>query len=151
MCGIIEGECVMLRKVFVSAAVLSTLLAGNANSDQPLSASGAGYTFQIQGFVPVICRATVEGATYAPQAGRIDLGTLDEFCNSPAGYQVWAEHSPNLAGAKLVIDGREVPLSDSGVTMVSQSPGAAVHKRTLALELADGKTTGSLSIRVRPL
>ena len=32
----------MLKKVFVSVAVLSTMLAGAATSGQPLSASGAG-------------------------------------------------------------------------------------------------------------
>lgn len=141
----------MLKKVFVTAAVLSTMVAGAANSTQPLNASGGGYTFRIQGFVPVICRATVQDATYAPRAGRIDLGTLDEFCNSPAGYQVWAEHSTSLAGSKLVVDGREVRLSRSGATMISQSRNAAVAKRPLALEMADGATTGSLSIRVKAL
>ncbi|HZV84128.1 MAG TPA: hypothetical protein VFF48_03995 [Brevundimonas sp.] len=141
----------MLKKVFVSVAVLSTVLAGAATSGQPLSASGAGYTFRIQGFVPVICRATVQGATYAPQAGRIDLGTLDEFCNSPTGYQVWAEHSTSLADAKLVVDGREVSLSRSGKTLISHSGRAATHKRPLALELADRGATGSLSIRVKTL
>lgn len=141
----------MLKKVFVSVAVLSTMLAGAAASDQPLSTAGSGYTFRIHGFVPVICRATVQNASYAPQAGRIDLGTLDEFCNSPSGYEVWAEHSTSLAGAKLVVDGREVSLSQSGSTLVSQSQTAAMLKRPLALELADSGATGSLSIRVKTL
>lgn len=141
----------MLKKVFLSITVLSTLLAGAAASGQQLSASDSGYTFRIQGLVPVICRATVQGATFVPQAGRIDLGTLDEFCNSPGGYEVWAEHSPSLADAKLVVEGREVRLSHSGQTMVSQSLTAAVRKRPLALELADGQATGSLTIRIRTL
>ena len=141
----------MLRNIFVSVAVLATMVAGTASSGQTLSASGGGYTFRIQGFVPVICRATVQGATYAPQSGRIDLGTLDEFCNSPSGYQVWAEHSTSLADAKLVVDGREVSLSRSGKTLISQSGQAAMHKRPLALELSDRGATGSLSIRVKTL
>lgn len=141
----------MLKKVFVSVAVLSTMLAGAATSGQPLSTAGSGYTFRIHGFVPVICRATVQNANYAPQAGRIELGTLDEFCNSPTGYQVWAEHSTSLAGAKLVVDGREVSLSRSGATMISHSRGAAMVKRPLALQLTDPSATGSLSIRVKTL
>ena len=93
----------------------------------------------------------IHNKAYAPQEGRIDLGTLDEFCNSPTGYQVWAEHSASLAGAKLVVDGREVSLSQSGKTLISHSGQAAMHKRPLALELANRGTTGSLSIRVKTL
>lgn len=136
-------------KIAVIAA-LAALTAPAANSAEAYRIDG-GYTFKIEGFVPVVCRATVDSSHVTPGSGSLQLGTMSEFCNNASGYEVWAEHSDSLAGSTLVVDGREISLSKSGETLVSHSRSAAVATRRLALNLAEGATTGSLSIRVKTL
>lgn len=110
-------------------------------------AQTAGYTLTITGFVPVICRASLDATVVPGAPGRTSLGALNEFCNSPNGYQVFVESSPELAGATLLIDGSPVLLSASGPTLVSASNGPAIESRQLALDTS-GAVSGSLSIRV---
>ena len=135
------------KTILLATALAAGLAAPAANSAQPFGVE-TGYTFQIRGFVPVICRATVDADHVVPQDGKVALGTMREFCNSASGYEVWADHSTGLAGSSLVVDGHEVRLSLSGATLISQSRSAAVAKRDLMLNLAEGATSGSLSIRV---
>lgn len=140
-----------MKKLSIAVvAAAAALTAPAANSTTPYSVEG-NYTFKIEGFVPVICRATVNSSNVSPQDGAVQLGIMSEFCNNASGYEVWAEHSDSLAGSTLVVDGREIQLSDSGTTLVSQSGSAAVANRQLALNLADGVSSGSLSIRINPL
>ncbi len=119
------------------------------------SALGAGavgvsdqYTIDIRGFVPVICRASVETRNVTPARGRAPLGTLREFCNNPNGYEVWLDHSPTLAGAAMVVDGKRVELSRGNATLLSRSGHAAVTARSLDMEMPRDGMTGHLTIRV---
>lgn len=122
-----------------------------ANGFAPSVAVGSNqYTIAVIGYVPVICRAKVEASVIAPSAGTVSLGTLKEFCNSPGGYRVVADYSPALADARLVIDGTELPLDESGSVTVSQSDQAAIINRAVELELANDGQTGSLSFRIEP-
>ncbi len=122
-----------------------------ASSFEPsVSVGGSKYTIGISGFVPVICRANVDASVIAPNAGTVSLGTLKEFCNSPSGYRVMADYSPALADAKLLVDGREVALDQSGSVTVSQSDQAAVISRAVELQLAQDGQTGALSFRIEP-
>lgn len=137
-----------MSKRLLTAAAAVALLAGPASAAAPAS---PGFTMNIEGFVPVICRASL-GASQAPaNAGRVSLGKLSEFCNNPSGYQVWVDYSPALASATLIVDGQSVPLSASGATMISSSPTAAVTAHDLALDIPDGGAEGSISVRVVPL
>lgn len=108
------------------------------------------YTIAVVGYVPVICRAKVEASIIAPTSGTVSLGTLKEFCNSPSGYRVVADYSPALADSRLLIDGTEVPLDDTGSVTVSQSDQAAIIDRAVELQLANEGQTGSLSFRIEP-
>ena len=86
-----------------------------------VNVGGAQFTIGLIGYVPVICRANVDASAVAPVAGTTSLGMLKEFCNSPTGYRVVAEYSPQLQQAKLIVDGVPVPLhKDGGSTVVSQ-------------------------------
>jgi hypothetical protein len=114
------------------------------------SAETAAQTIAISGEVPVICRASMETQLVAPAVGRLRLGTLREFCNNPSGYQVAVDHSPELAGATLLVDGRALELSPSGTTVVSQSDGAAIISREISLSLPEGAAEGSISFRISP-
>ena len=101
------------------------------------------FTLELTGHVPTICYAEV-------QLNVASLGTINEFCNHAEGYEVYAEHSPELADAVLVVDGVEVKLSASGPTRVSRSDHADIATRSLELRLPDGRTApnGTLSFRV---
>jgi hypothetical protein len=110
-------------------------------------------TIAITGVVPVICRAQVDAGSVVGTPGTVSLGQLREFCNSPHGYRVYADYSPSLAHAKLLVDGVPVPLQKDGSTLVSHSPKAAIDSRVLALELPKKGNTpvsGSLSFRIEP-
>jgi hypothetical protein len=110
-----------------------------------------GYRLTVSGYVPVVCRADLDTSVAPTGGSQVDLGTLHEFCNSANGYRVTVDHSPELAGATLMIDGNAVRLSDAGSTVISSAsqPGIAAHK--VSLLVADGQASGTLSIRVTAL
>ena len=139
-----------LSKLGLVIAGLCATVAPASGFEPSVSVGGSKYTIAISGFVPVICRANVEASMIAPTAGTVSLGTLKEFCNSPAGYRVVADYSPSLANAKLLVDGQEVALDEAGSVTVSQSDQAAIINRAVELQLAQDDQTGSLSFRIEP-
>jgi hypothetical protein len=135
------------------AARSSTVVAGlgaalSLTLASPVGAEGARFGIDVQGHVPVICQARVDAATVSAGAGETSLGHLNEFCNSGAGYSVYADYSEELSNAVLVIDGKAVPLSESGSVLISTSATAAITSRELSLKLPDGVTGGSISFRI---
>lgn len=126
----------MLPRIALTAVAASALVSTAATATP-------SFTLELTGQVPTICFAEVQ-----LNAGR--TGTIDEFCNGANGYEVYAEHSPELAGAKLVVDGVEVALSAEGPTRVSRSDHADIATRSLELRLPDGRAApgGTLSFRV---
>ncbi|MFM5925057.1 MAG: hypothetical protein ACKOPG_12820 [Novosphingobium sp.] len=139
----------IIKFALIAAGLCATV--APASGFQPAVAVGSNqFTIGVVGYVPVICRANVEASLVAPVAGTVSLGTLKEFCNSPAGYRVVADYSPALADARLVVDGREIALSDGGSVVVSQSDQAAITNRSVDLMLAKDGQTGSLSFRIEP-
>jgi type 1 fimbria pilin len=133
----------MLSKIALAALSAAALAPGSA-----LAADAAGFTLDISGTVPVICRAEMTANVVAPKDGRVSLGQMNEFCNDANGYEVYAEHSPELANAVVVVDGVEVKLSATGTTRISRSDTAGIASRNVELRLADGQSAGTLSIRV---
>ena len=132
----------------------STALAGALVLAAPASAVAPGvnlgsgqFTIGLTGFVPVICRASVDATVIAPSAGTVQLGALNEFCNSPNGYVVVANYSASLGKATRLVDGKAVPLGADGTTIVTQSNTAAISTHELALQ---GASQGSLSFRIEP-
>ena len=123
--------------------IVFTALAASALVSTGAAASPAGFTLEMTGHVPIICHAEV-------QLDVANRGTMSEFCNDANGYEIYAEHSPELADAVLVIDGVDVPLSASGPTRVSRSDHADIATRSLELRLPDGRTApnGTISFRV---
>ena len=108
----------------------------------------ASYTINIVGYVPVICRAQIDATVVPGATGLTSLGELNEFCNNPNGYQVYVDASPELANAKLLVDGHEVTLAANGPTLVAASNGPAIESRNLALDVPEGGVSGSLSVRI---
>lgn len=135
-------------KRLLSAFLLATVtIGGSAHAQSGDAAPSASFSIGITGHVPVICRASLDATIVAPQPGATSLGNLREFCNSPNGYQVFVDSSPELANATLVVGGREVVLSDSGSTLVSASNAPAIAMNDVVLEAPDG-ASGYLSFRI---
>lgn len=142
----------MSKKLFFLGVAAMTALSAPAMGSIPHVGVDSGqYTIGISGYVPVICRASVEQTMVAPQEGEVSLGALHEFCNSPNGYAIHADYSPSLAAATIVVDGREVPLGETGTTEISKSDRAGIATRTLELDLPKGVEGGSMSFRIVPL
>ena len=140
----------LIKPVVAVAALCASALPAGAFAPS-VEAGGAQFTISLVGYVPVICRANVDATSVAPVAGTTSLGMLKEFCNSPRGYQVVADYSPQLAQAKLIVDGVAVPLhKDGGSTVVSRSNSAAIASHSLALELPKDGQTGNISFRIEP-
>ena len=116
-----------------------------------VNVGGADTRITISGVVPVICRANVAATQAAVTPGVQQLGQLREFCNSPRGYRVIANYSPSLANAKLLVDGKPVPLVPRGEVMVSHSARAAIENRQIALDLGQRAAPGTISFRIEPL
>lgn len=139
-----------LTKIALAAAGLCVTVVPAGAFAPSVEVGSAQFTIGVVGYVPLICRASVEAGSVAPVAGTTSLGMLKEFCNSPTGYRVVADYSPSLAQAKLIVDGKPVPLHRDGSTVISQSNTAAIADHTLALELPKNGQTGNISIRIEP-
>jgi hypothetical protein len=135
----------MIRKTIAAAAVVSLLAANAATAAAPSGVSS--YTLQINGFVPVICRAELPQAATPAQAGQLSLGQLSEFCNNGNGFEVWVDYSPSLAGDTLVVDGKQIKLPASGSVRIDKSNRAAVDSKSVTLD-TQSATAGTLSLRV---
>jgi hypothetical protein len=138
---------------FALASALGVVaLAAPATAYAPaVSIAASQFTVDIVGFVPVICRATVDATAVSPGEGTVQLGSLQEFCNSPNGYVVHADYSPALSQAKLLVDGQEVGLRKAGSSVISRSNRAAIRKQPIAIKLPKGVNGGSISFRIEPL
>lgn len=142
-----------LKRVFVAlrcgGGILALGLTAVALPAASAPAEEGGYAIKVSGYVPVICRATLDSTLVSATGSEIDLGTLQEFCNSPNGYKVYVDHSPELAGATLIVDGTAVPLAENGSTEISTSAGPAGVSRKVALHLPEnGRANGALSVRI---
>ena len=135
----------MSRSLSVLLAI--ALTGGAATIAQAEAPASASFSIGITGYVPVTCRASLDATVVPASAGETSLGQLREFCNSPNGYQIFVDSSPELANATLVIGGRTVELSDSGSTLVSFSGGPAITANDVVLQNADGGP-GTLSFRI---
>lgn len=140
-----------INRLMAVAASLAAVTAPAAAVAPGVALGASQFTLGISGFVPVICRASVDSAVVSPVSGNAQLGTLTEFCNSPNGYRVHADYSASLAKAKLLVDGTPVPLGKGGSTVISQSNRAAIDRHALELQMPKGVQTGSISFRIEPL
>ena len=139
-----------LTKFALAVAALGATIAPAGAFAPSVDVGSAQFAIGIVGYVPVICRANVDASSVAPVAGTTSLGMLKEFCNSPTGYRVIADYSPTLAQAKLIVDGKPVPLTKDGSTVVTQSNSAQIADHALAIELPTNGQTGNISFRIEP-
>jgi hypothetical protein len=134
------------------AAAFSSFAAVSASAGDPaLDVGSSRYTLGITGFVPVICRASVNATSVPAIAGEVSLGTLSEFCNSPNGYAIYADHSAALAGGSIVVGGQKIQLSETGSTRIRMSDHAAIQNNRVSLEVPEGVTSAQIAFRIVPL
>jgi hypothetical protein len=88
-------------------------------------------SISIHGTVPVICHADFLSAPVV-QDGQVQLGTLQEFCNSGYGYQIVADYPSTDDPGMLVIDGQRVILNGSGHAVLAVMDGPRLISQTLA-------------------
>lgn len=136
-----------MKRVLSACVIAALFVGGPAYAADAETSPSSSYSIGITGFVPVICRAQLQADVVAADRGAVPLGQLDQFCNSPNGYQVFVDASPELANATLIVDGREVTLSATGSTLVSASNGPAITSSNVVLQNADG-AAGNLSFRI---
>jgi hypothetical protein len=134
----------MFRK-FLLAAAMTCIATGAAGADG--EASSSSYTIGITGFVPVICRASLDATIVPAASGETQLGALNEFCNNPNGYRIFVRGSSELAGATLIVDGQPVTLAGDAPTLVAASTGPAITSRNVSLSSPNG-AGGSLSFEI---
>jgi hypothetical protein len=117
------------------------------------SAEDAAYRIDIVGTVPVICGVqSSEISADMANPSNVDLGQLSEFCNDPNGYEVWADYAPGVGSASINVDGKLVPLSSTGSTLIGSSRTAARQTRRLGLDLGeDRQRLTTISMRIVPL
>jgi hypothetical protein len=137
----------MMKKLSLALLVA----AAPAATGTAFAADGATLRIGVSGFVPVMCRATVQANVVTAKDGYADLGQLTEFCNSPRGYAVYADHSAELEDVSLIVDGKAVPLDAEGSTLISQSNEAAITQRSLALSTPAHASAGTITFRIVPL
>lgn len=137
-----KNVCIALVAAFAVATPAAQAV------DPRVSVNSAQYTIGISGFVPVVCRATVDAAMVPAQGGQVSLGSLNEFCNSPNGYEVYADYSANMAKASLLVDGQKVPLGKDGTVRVTKSNRAGIAAHTVSLDLPKGVEPGTISFRI---
>ena len=133
----------MIGKCLALAGAIS-LIAGAAGA----SPDGATYTLQISGFVPSVCNANLDANEVASQAGEVPLGSLKEFCNDGAGYQVWVDYSPSLAGDTLTVGGQQITLDGSGTAMIDSATGPNVVSKAVVLNVPQNGVSGTVSLRI---
>lgn len=138
-----------MKNVCIALAAAFALATPAAQAVDPHVAVGsAQYTIGISGFVPVVCKASVDAAMVPAQGGQVSLGSLNEFCNSPNGYEVYADYSPDMAKASLLIDGKKVPLGKTGSTQITKSNRAGIAAHAVSLDLPKDVVPGSISFRI---
>lgn len=131
------------------AAIAGVAVMPAVAADNATAVSGQT-SITLSGYVPVICNTRLSADRVPAQEGSVNLGSLREFCNNPAGYSVHVDFSDNLAGGKLLVDGAEITLTESGTAIVTQSEKAAIITKDIALSLPEDQQSGSLSFRIEP-
>jgi len=130
------------------AVAAATLVAGSA---QAANTKLLNFALEMRARVPLACYLTVNGTFVAPTQANtpVSMGTVSEFCNSPAGYQITASYDGNdLAGASLILDSRKVDLTSSGLAVLLDSnlPGKAT--RLLSFVPSNPAQTGNISLSI---
>lgn len=125
-----------IQNRIAAAAAILTLAGASAQADT--GSARASTTIRLRAFVPVICHVELPAGPSMPDAdGIAHLGMAQEFCNAPQGYRVVVNHPLDLEGAALISDGRRIPLSPTGQTVLTDSYHPDIRRVAVAVDLGD--------------
>jgi len=145
------GGMIAMLLLLVSIPVSFHTSTGHGDS-RTIALNSGPYQISLRGFVPVICRVTVNEKIQPAGGILVDLGEMTEFCNSAGGYIVYIDHTPDVAGAVFIIDGRRIELNPHGSTAVYQSAGPGNRTHKIRLDLTNHPAPkGGLWFRIQPL
>lgn len=142
----------MKKRVALIAAALAAVSAPVAASTLTYDGiASASFGVGLQGEVGVSCNVRLATAQAPIQGSLVDLGTMNEFCNSTTGYDVFVDYAPQLAGARLLVDGQAVQLTDAGSLRIDGSDVQGLRSRSVQLDLGTSEATApALSFRISP-
>jgi len=132
-------------------AVALAVIAFSPASGEPRPIDSA--QFSIVARVPVKCSADLKEAPNAPiHAGDNDLGTLNVFCNSPAGYRIILSHSELPEGTFVVLGGKRTEiLPGASTTVIGGADKAELRHERLQLSLPGQLEHGlALNVYIEP-
>lgn len=135
------------QRLAALAALLAPLAAG---SGAKAGSSSKSVTFELRAIVPVVCRLSHDGLL-APDGSM----AVEEFCNEPRGYRVFALHPGGLAAAGMVFEygAASVPAEADGETLLLDAPTAAKTVRSFRVRGPGGVLPVALpavSLRIVP-
>lgn len=133
-----------VRNYIVALGAVVTAAACGMAQSAGASAS-ASSRIELRGTVPLICRYEVASSVVTVQDGTADFGPVQQFCNSGRGYVFAVHHSPDFHGL-FVVDGRAVPASASGTTILEQSHVPTARTINFRIEKMDEGATPNLSL-----
>lgn len=121
--------------------IASTVLAATLAVTPALAAD-----IGINARVSTVCRIETPLSSAPVVQGYNDLGDFTALCNSLQGSRLILAHPEGLANAVAVVDGRRIPLSTGGYTVLTESRHPTYGSHRLALEI--GETAGAVSVQV---
>lgn len=149
--GFAGGVVAMLLIMAVSSTSFQYFSHGHG-SEKGLSVNSGSYQVGISGFVPTICRVSVPDSPVSNGNGLFNLGQMNEFCNDGHGYRIYIDHPASASGAAVIVDGRRVPLSAQGSTMIFESNGPGNRSHKLSLDASSNPDAiGGLWFRIKPI
>lgn len=116
-----------------------------------ISAPGAAssYGVELRGNVSVSCHVTGQSSVIDASGDVADLGTLREFCNNAAGYNLYLDYAPQLAGAVVTVDGASIALGTEGTAALASEAGPAIRTRSVQIDLSEVEDPSNLAIAFR--
>jgi hypothetical protein len=111
--------------------------------------SATSYGVELRGFVPVSCHITGHSAIVDVTNATADLGNVREFCNNAAGYELYLDYAPHMAGAVVLIDGESVALDSDGTASLAAEAGPAFRSRSVQIDLTGVEDASDLAISFR--
>jgi hypothetical protein len=116
-----------------------------------ISAPGTASTYgvELRGNVAVSCHVTGQTPVVDLSQKVADLGVLREFCNNAAGYNLYLDYAPQLAGAVVTVDGTSIQLGSEGTATLAAETGPAMRSRSVQIDLTEVEDASNLAIAFR--
>jgi hypothetical protein len=112
-------------------------------------AAASSYGVELRGNVAVSCHVTGQTPVVNVAGDVADLGVLREFCNNAAGYSLYLDYAPQLAGAVVTIDGNSIELGSEGTAALAAEAGPAMRSRSVQIDLSKAEDASNLAIAFR--